>query len=122
MRVATILFSVYLFLLAFVPCTDGVRMATSSDAETMTQTDAHDHTDFNHESDHSDHHDERDCEDLCTPFCLCSCCPSPVLLTAVSTFTPSSQVVAISTEVLPFSSVIVPSSFFNTIWQPPRVG
>jgi hypothetical protein len=113
MKISAHILSVYLLLLAFIPCGDG----GNSIVELAYDLFGIEHV---HKSDHEQH--SNTCEDdFCSPLCICSCC-------SISLNTPEKLPVKIHlptvlTENSPtFLGVIIPSSFLETIWQPPRIG
>jgi hypothetical protein len=68
-------------------------------------------------ADHEDH--SNDCDDGCSPFCVCSCCsltmnvPSTIFFSSNLTFN-------IEENISPFSSNFYPSSFSTSVWHPPK--
>lgn len=74
MRLATQIFSLYILLLAFVPCQDNFSLIPNeAPASVHADNPEHEHP----ASEHEDH---------CTPFCICACCGAvldapPTLLT-----------------------------------------
>lgn len=72
MRFIAFILSMYILVLALVPCSDGLLSScTDSTDHEFSQL----HQDKCHYDDHSDGHSE-DHEDDCTPFCTCICCGS----------------------------------------------
>lgn len=63
MKLFTLAFSVYIFVLSIVTCTDAIIQNEWIADDTEL-------SDSDHSHDHSDHSDD------CTPFCTCTCCGS----------------------------------------------
>jgi len=111
MKIATRIFTFYILALSIVPCSDG----GSGIVEIVKHYFDIEHQDF---SDHEQH--SNTCgDDNCSTFCICNCCTAALdypVKTAFKIKTPSS---------LPglkpsFSADIILSSFFTTVWQPPK--
>lgn len=69
-----------------------------------------------------DQHNESDHQEVCSPFCLCSCCGSHVANTGIaSTVIPISLIEQneININLYTFQGT---SKFEATIWQPPQIG
>ena len=78
------------------------------------------HTTLELKSNHDNHSHDKE-KDLCSPFCICSCCGSQV----VSYF--QSNIIdfpipfeGIKTQLPTYTSVFA-SNFFGSIWQPPQI-
>ncbi len=103
MRLIATILSVYVLLLAFVPCADEFSIETSQE-QALLQDDYHP--------------DEEGHSDFCTPFCHCHCCHSHVTFMDTNwhaqVITPFSEKRSAHLErkeyLFPFS-----------IFQPPRV-
>lgn len=78
------------------------------------------HTETELASNHETHsHDTA--TDLCSPFCICSCCGSQIVSYSQSIlidFSISSE--SIKTQ-LPTYKSILSSNFYGSIWQPPQI-
>lgn len=96
----------YVIALSVYPCSDGDTCV--DEIRNGQQLDSV----YNHE--HSDSE-----EDLCSPFCICSCCAAHIKLSSIPTlnFPP---VVHNTKEIIPYLEKQI--TFDNNyIWQPPRV-
>ncbi len=107
MKLFNIIISIYITALSCLPCTD---MEVNSLAHTTTKFTA------NHEE-HS--HDKEN--DLCSPFCICSCCGSQIIsLFQIDTINFPIQSKGIKTQLPTYKSVFA-SNFYGSIWQPPQI-
>ena len=106
MKLFSIIISIYIIALSCLPCAD---MEVNSLAHTTTKFTA------NHE-DHS--HDKEN--DLCSPFCICSCCGSQVVsLFHIDAINFPILFKGIKTQLPTYKSVFA-SNFYGSIWQPPQ--
>lgn len=104
-KVISIALSVYIAILACFPCSDGDVCVDDVKIGAVSINTA----------DHA--HDESEV-DLCSPFCICTCCHAAVQQPQYLSFTfeaPKHNVV--STSIKPHA---VPS-VVHSIWQPPRL-
>lgn len=101
-KVFHILFSLYFITLAFIPCGDKEDCSAFKQSETSQQE---------HKQDHS--------EELCTPFCVCSCCATPFLI--VKDFYSSLQQIEIINIVYTEHKESKTSTPIISIWQPPKI-
>jgi hypothetical protein len=97
--------------LALVPCSDG----GGGVVEIANQLFGIEHQ-IN--SDH-EHHSKNCGDDLCPPFCVCSCCSS-VLDLPVKPLTQIQSLPPIPEATPLFAPGIILSSFSSAIWQPPK--
>ena len=105
MKWITIILSVYLIGLSILPCADLEITSTVNASQFLS------------EENHS--HDKEN--DMCSPFCACSCCGVQVL-----SYHPhivfEFPVELFSTSLLaPNYKSVFASSFFGSIWQPPQI-
>lgn len=110
MRLLTQTLSLYIFLLAFIPCQDNFSLIPN-EAPTSVHANnpEHEHPDSEH-------------EDHCTPFCICACCG------AVLDAPP--ELFALEEEALPLPPKgntqpqaikhWSPGIFADSSWQPPK--
>ena len=111
MKIAINIFAFYLFALSLVPCGDGgggiIEMAEYVfGAEQQVQ------------ADHQQHSDPCD-GDLCSPFCICSCCSLTLDITEKTPLRVKAP--ASILKVKPsFVPNIFPSIYCTSFWQPPR--
>ncbi|WP_128396971.1 DUF6660 family protein [Botryobacter ruber] len=104
MRYLTVIWAMFIFLLACIPCTDSA-MAAALDNDTVAAA-AH-----NPESPaHAD--------DLCSPLCECKCCGGTVLLIVTQTVAEPQLVHRNPDNSLYLSFDIASPSF--PYWHPPR--
>lgn len=106
MKFFTVIFSIYILALSVLPCSDAYNDCNSNTALTENSQN-HDHnTDLN---------------DICSPFCTCTCCS----ISANPKFTPFSikiaKVVAVSLLKFPNREFSFASNFYGNIWQPPKI-
>ncbi len=93
---------IYLLVLQIMPCND----SCSSEIHEFTLS-------IEQAQDHHEHEGN-----LCTPFCFCTCCATPVIIY---------QIVNVKVENsnnISYSEYIQPnlSHFSHAIWQPPKIG
>ncbi len=115
MKLFPLLASIYLLLLALVPCTEQVeacRIDAGPKTEVIVQTVAHSHGDPLKQERHVD---------LCSPICTCACC-------GVNLPQPADPIVPAEVQ-HPFNATQPlyrdnwwPLPYTHTIWQPPRLG
>lgn len=106
----TKILAVYMLALSLVPCSDG-----GGGLVTLVNH----FSDVEHSID-ADHDHSNDCgDDLCSPFCICSCCSSaldiPIKLPFQLKSLPPKPI-----EKPSFFSSFIPTSFNHSIWQPPK--
>lgn len=58
-------------------------------------------------------------KDFCTPFCICSCCTTPIIIQTTTTFEVS-FFENFNTQTPIFYKSIT-SNFYGSIWQPPQL-
>ncbi|MEL1252982.1 DUF6660 family protein [Flavobacterium sp. DGU38] len=107
MKLTNAILSILILILSCMPCADmEANSFTQKKAELASKHDNHSHNKEN---------------DLCSPFCICSCCGSQMAS--------YSQPVAIDFPILskgikkqlPTYQSILSSSFCGSIWQPPQI-
>jgi len=103
MKIIALLLSIYLTALSVVPCTDSMTSCTSHSGIELS-IDEHDH-------DHSDH------QDGCTPFCVCACCGSLVILPTIQKM--GDPKAKISTDLLFDYSFAYSFEYSEGVWHPP---
>ena len=96
------IFAIYMLLLTFLPCKDNCDSYSHQAPVTTEQA--------------QDHHQEEN--DFCSPFCVCSCYSIAIVLVPFD----SNQIENIDAG-LKMASIDQPliSSFFQYIWQPPKI-
>ncbi len=67
----------------------------------------------------SDHEHSEDEQDVCTPFCICSCCAAHIRLSSASDID-FAGVIHNTKQTIPYLEKLVLSDH-NHIWQPPRI-
>lgn len=111
MKIVIHIFTIYMIALALVPCGDG----GGGIVEILNHLSGVEHE---HIADHDQH--SNDCgDDMCTPFCICSCCSSTVDVPVELPFQLKSLPPKPENKPSFFSNVL-PTSFHHSIWQPPR--
>lgn len=101
MKYFAFILSVYVLVLTGIPCVDVPKDNTMQKNELSNSS--------------SDHHEHT--TDLCSPFCTCDCCVSPILTNSSIQFTCTSIVQKLLSE---YSNSFI-SSLYATIWQPPKL-
>ncbi|MFC3336471.1 DUF6660 family protein [Flavobacterium palustre] len=107
MKFTNTILSIIFLILSCLPCAD---IEVNSAAHTKTEL-ASNHDEHSHDKEH----------DLCSPFCICSCCGSQMASYSQSIIIdfpiPS---IGIKTQ-LPTYKSILSSNFYGSIWQPPQI-
>jgi hypothetical protein len=103
MKVLCLLLSMYVLYMVSLPCVDEAIDNSKTFTELATT--------------HHHHHDPGQA-DACSPFCVCACCSVTVDL-SVFVFV-SNPVRNIQSKLVPYYKENV-SSYFHSIWQPPKV-
>lgn len=104
MKFFTITFSIYILVLALVPCGD-----------------VHDcnEVEFTHISAEADHDNHKHETDTCTPFCFCTCCGTSV----INMYDPvafTDIVLGYSKDFPVYMQTFLSVVYFH-IWQPPKI-
>ena len=95
--------SVYLLVLMVLPCNDAhatTEIFSKTHFSQVTQ---------------DEHH-----EDFCTPFCICSCCTTPIIVAQPAIIFEVSYFENFQTQTTSFYKSIT-SNFYGSIWQPPQL-
>ena len=100
-KIFHILFSIYFIALVVVPCSD------KDDCDEVNSTQVSQTT----------HHEDRSNE-VCSPFCVCSCCAAHFL---VKEFRPTLNQIAIISTVYTIHKESKTSAAITSIWQPPKI-
>lgn len=104
--VVTCLLALYVVLLSCIPCQDEVTLS------------------FDHAPERTSLHPAGDSReevvDLCSPFCICACCASVTIATAVSTL-PETSVGQLPPQVTFTYERPVYAGDPAGIWQPPKI-
>ncbi|MFV8326607.1 DUF6660 family protein [Flavobacterium sp. ZS1P14] len=99
--------SIYIVALSCLPCADlEVDSSARSSAQFIVNNDNHSHDKEN---------------DLCPPFCICSCCGTQVLIYFPEIILNLDAAATIIKIPLPTYKSILISNFFGSIWQPPQI-
>ena len=107
MRILAFILSIFVLAMAIMPCDDEFDNAMSPDVS-KTQVE-----------NHSDNHSHQN-EDGCTPFCICQCCGTPIILPALFNFNEKNEV-ALSSISFHYSSLYF-YDYSNGVWHPPTIG
>lgn len=107
MRLSIYILSLYLLALAVIPCSDVAYTSTVMQDLVVTSTSGHNDP-------------NNDINDICSPFCQCTCCS----ITATSKFT--SLKLQLAKPAMPSSTYPVwkasfVSNYYGNIWQPPKI-
>lgn len=101
-KVFCIFFAFYFIALTAKPCAD------KKDCNEFKQTEM---SKDDHKKQHSD--------ELCTPFCVCSCCSTHALVKDL----PSENIqIAVINTIYPAKNDFKISSAIISVWQPPKIG
>lgn len=106
MRPFVIIFAFYILALSIMPCSDVHNDCVKTENQ-ITQNENH-----NHKSDHND---------FCSPFCTCNCCQTVMTIDFTNTTFKVKHLFAESDVKVAISNFSFVSSFFGTIWQPPKI-
>lgn len=105
MKYFLVIFSVYFLALSLMPCTDALGMNTPNTSKTeITQT----------------HNNDTDHNDFCSPFCICSCCNTPVNITFDLLSIKVNNPIASNLKISVFNFSLA-SNYYGSIWQPPKI-
>ncbi|MET2995102.1 DUF6660 family protein [Flavobacterium columnare] len=108
MRLLYIILSVYFLILSGLPCLDMIE-----DERSMAQSITTNLQDKNHS--HTD-------DDLCSPFCVCNCCGTQILVyqSIISYDFETFSIINTKNKESLYKSVFY-TNFYNSIWQPPKI-
>jgi hypothetical protein len=110
MRIIAFILSIFVLSMAIMPCEDGMDDAIFEN------------TSQSHFDDQSHNH-AQDKEDGCTPFCICTCCGTNIVLNF--SFPPLISEINqcfLSEKVkINFYNTTFISDFYGNIWQPPKI-
>lgn len=102
------IFSVYIFVLACLPCTDSTECDDYTQASQVAQADTH--QDHSHET------------EACSSFCLCSCCGQQISQLSFSNPLPQPKSpVQEETKAHSLYRSSACPDFYGNIWQPPKI-
>ncbi len=109
MKILSSILALYMTVLFVMPCADRYDKEVRNDQEHATERthqDTHDHTG----------------SDLCTPFCLCSCCGmvSGIVLQWNVFNIGKANTFDLSKPKVYYKSIFIPH-YFGEIWQPPKI-
>lgn len=106
MRLFVFIFSTYLLALSIMPCTDMQNGQDDRSSHQLEQT--------------RDNHS--DSSDLCSPFCLCSCCGTvSENLLQFEAFDFSKAKTNATLQLTSYYNPYFIAGFYGNIWQPPKV-
>ncbi|WP_370584487.1 DUF6660 family protein [Parapedobacter sp. ISTM3] len=105
MKTIRVILGMVLLALSMLPCTDSYAAGTSLIRET--------HQTHSHEN-------RRAAGDLCSPFCACGCCSTPVVIKFSMCY---GMVIPapLPERQYPLYRFTFTPSFINNIWQPPKI-
>ena len=109
MKYISLLLSIYLWVLTAVPCSDmpttqGDNISYSAISQVDTSSD-HEHT-------HSD---------ICSPFCVCTCCQVLIVFPSLSTFIPQVSITNMDRNCNTYYTYKKVIAYYGAIWTPPKV-
>lgn len=108
MKYLAYIFSLYLFVLACLPCSDNTECGDYAPASQAARTDTH--QDHSHEA------------ETCSPFCICSCCGQQVPQLSFSNPLPEPKApFGEETKNYSLYRSSACSDFYGNIWQPPKI-
>ncbi len=107
MRFISYILATYMLVLALLPCTDGMAISYSDCSSALSSID------------YSEHHSEHDHEDLCTPFCVCSCCGSFSIIPGTLVYDSSYDL--ISTCCIHSYQSNYTFDYSKSVWHPPAL-
>lgn len=100
MRLLSLILSIYVLILAGVPCSDFCQDDHANLKEVI-------------------HHDADAHGELCSPFCMCSCCRANMVFFAFEAFNISKP--SAYNPVNPVFDQTAVFSFSLPVWQPPKI-
>ncbi len=106
MRFFMIIFSIYFLALSIMPCGDIHH--PGSNENTQSEISSPGHSDAGH-------------ADLCSPFCTCSCCGTSMAFKLFEYFNASLFNTLYISKQIVSRDIFFISSFFDKIWQPPKI-
>ena len=101
----TILLSIYLLLLALLPCGDRLECNDSDSRSTSIS-----------ETQHDEHQHETE---ICSPFCICACCGQLVNIPSTTSFLV--KAILTKTQLQPSHREKFLTEPYYAIWQPPKL-
>ena len=103
-KILSFIFAIYFFELATIPCLDTAE-CDSFAQQTIVQT-----------ADHSDH---LHTDEICSPFCACSCCGCQGF--SIPTVHQCNTTFAFIEKTTPLYKSFFIDDFIAKIWQPPKI-
>ncbi|WP_114790605.1 DUF6660 family protein [Niabella yanshanensis] len=108
MKLFTLVFSLYLMVVSLLPCSDARNECNSSSGQSQVEQ-ASNH---NHQNDHND---------ICSPFCACTCCNIIAGFALQPIKAIDLKPGLTGTLQYPVHSTFFISAYFGNIWQPPKI-
>lgn len=106
MKLLSAILAILMIYLSVMPC-DDINETKNSGVESSFLTQCNQHNDGHAESDD------------CSPFCICQCCHTPVIM---NTFFVRTSVVSFTIQdKLGYYESLNANSFINTVWHPPQL-
>jgi len=102
-QILTLLLSVYLLALMALPCNDDHSHTSVTTENQIAQAD--------------NHHDDID---ACSPFCVCACCTTPIMVQQLISFDSLPFITPYNREVTSFYAPVT-ATYSGSIWQPPQL-
>lgn len=104
------IFTIYILCLSFAPCEEGRGVVELFDLFTGQEILA------------AEQDSNSDNNTPCSPFCICSNCAPILDMPESVVLLPSEKNVIKAKTPSSYCSFYLPSSFYNDIWQPPKIG
>lgn len=106
MKFFTLIFSIYLLAISMLPCGDANNECNTTAPQTET-TQNH-----SHKTDHND---------VCSPFCICSCCSTVANFSIPESRVIEEKTVFAEIQKFPIRDFNFVSNYYGNIWQPPKI-
>lgn len=107
MKFFMIIFSIYFLALSIMPCGDIHHPDSHENTKTEIASTGHNDAGYG---------------DLCSPFCTCSCCGTIMAFKLVESYSASHFAALFISRQIVAKNIFFISSFFDKIWQPPKIG
>jgi hypothetical protein len=97
--------AIYILVLSIVPCSDAHNLCNKKAKTELS-------------NEHSHEHDE---DDACSPFCTCNCCGTNITLIDIPFYSITNHHSYSLAEKVALRNDSFVATFFNNIWQPPKI-
>jgi len=106
MKWFTIIWAIYLMVLSIVPCSDAHNRCNTSKTIAASE---------------QSHQHSQDNDDVCAPFCHCSCCSLSIAIINPDFFNGNKPLAAYPAEKVFIRDFSFLSNYYGNIWQPPKI-